>query len=49
MGDRIMEKKIYEKPTIEIVKLQQQYMILAGSNQGVNDELQDDPPVIIGW
>ena len=32
-----MEKKIYEKPTMEIVKLQQQYMILAGS-QGVNDD-----------
>ena len=43
-----MKKKIYEKPTIEIVKLQQQYMILAGSNQGVNDELQSEE-VIIGW
>jgi len=36
-----MKKKIYEKPTMEIVKLQQQYMILAGS-QGVNDDLQNE-------
>ena len=38
-----MEKKIYEKPTMEIVKLQQQNMILAGSTQGLNDELQNEP------
>lgn len=42
-----MEKKIYEKPTMEIVKLQQQYMILAGS-QGVNDDLQNEQ-VNEGW
>ena len=42
-----MEKKIYEKPTMEIVKLQQQYMILAGS-QGGNDDLQNEP-VNEGW
>lgn len=42
-----MEKKIYEKPTMEIVKLQQQYMILAGS-QGVNDDLQNED-VNEGW
>lgn len=43
-----MEKKIYMKPTMEIVKLQQQNMILAGSTQGLNDELQSEE-VIIGW
>ena len=42
-----MKKKIYMKPTMEIVKLQQQYMILAGS-QGVNDDLQNEP-VNEGW
>lgn len=43
-----MKKKIYEKPTMEIVKLQHQHMILAGSTQGLNDELQSEE-VILGW
>ena len=43
-----MEKKIYMKPTMEIVKLQQQNMILAGSTQGLNDDLQNEP-VNEGW
>lgn len=42
-----MKKKIYIIPTTQVVKLQQQYMILAGS-QGMNEELQDET-VIVGW
>ena len=41
-------RKIYEKPTMEIVKLQQPQQILAGSNYGVNDNLQGDI-VEEGW
>ena len=43
MEDRTMQKKKYEKPTMEIVKLQQQCMILAGSVDayGMNTGLQE--------
>jgi hypothetical protein len=34
-------RKIYIKPETEVVKLQQQCMILAGSTEGLNDELQN--------
>ncbi len=44
----MMKKKIYEKPTMEVVKLQQQCMILAGSTKGLNDTLQEEE-VIVGW
>lgn len=39
----MMKKKIYEKPTMEIVKLQQPQQILAGSvdSNGMNEELQE--------
>lgn len=43
-----MKKKIYEKPTMEVVKLQQQCMILAGSTEGLNEELQNEI-VNEGW
>ncbi|MBR2243845.1 MAG: hypothetical protein IJ888_03805 [Prevotella sp.] len=45
-------KKIYEKPSMETVKLQQQYAILTGSPDiyGLNNQLQEEePPIIIGW
>ena len=41
-------KKIYVKPTVEVVKLQQSQQLLAGSNYGVNEGLQDIP-VDDGW
>ncbi len=47
-----MKKKIYEKPTMETVKLQQQYAILTGSPDiyGINNLLQEEePPITIGW
>ena len=37
-----MVKKEYLKPEMEVVKIQQQSQILAGSNFGVNDTLQDE-------
>ena len=42
MEDTIMTKKEYLKPEMEVVKIQQQCQILAGSTQGVNDTLQDE-------
>ena len=35
-----MKKKIYEKPDMQVVEIQQQYHLLAGSE--VNDSLQDE-------
>ncbi len=35
-----MIKKEYMKPEMEVVKIQQQCQILAGSNEGLNDNLQ---------
>ena len=45
-----MTKKEYMKPEIEVVKIQQQCQILAGSvdANGINDELLDET-VDIGW
>ena len=43
-----MIKKEYLKPEMEVVMLQQQCQILAGSTQGLNDELQDEE-VDAGW
>ena len=43
-----MIKKEYLKPEIEVVMIQQQSQILAGSQQGLNDNLQDEE-VIEGW
>ena len=43
-----MTKKEYLKPEMEVVMLEQQCQILAGSTQGLNDELQGDE-VEIGW
>ncbi len=37
-----MIKKEYMKPTLKVVKIQQQSQILAGSNFGVNDTLQGE-------
>lgn len=36
-----MSKKEYMKPSMEVVKLQQQSQILAGSQEGMNTQLQD--------
>ena len=43
-----MIKKEYMKPTMQVVELQHKCQILAGSTQGLNDELQGDE-VEIGW
>jgi hypothetical protein len=43
-----MIKKEYMKPEMEVVKIQQQCQILAGSNEGLNDNLQPDE-VPDGW
>lgn len=43
-----MTKKEYMKPEMEVVMLEQQCQILAGSTQGLNDELQGDE-VETGW
>ena len=43
-----MTKKEYMKPEMEVVELQHKCQILAGSTQGLNDELQGDE-VVIGW
>ena len=43
-----MTKKEYMKPEIEVVKIQQQSQILAGSQQGLNDNLNPDL-VDDGW
>ena len=45
-----MIKKEYMKPTMQVVKIQQQCQILAGSvdANGINDELLDET-VDIGW
>ena len=43
-----MIKKEYLKPEIEVVMIQQQNQILAGSQQGLNDNLQGDE-VETGW
>lgn len=37
-----MSKKEYMKPSMEVVKLQQQSQILAGSSYGMKTELSDD-------
>lgn len=44
--------KKYVRPTIEIVKLQNEGQLLAGSTNGLNDHLQDTPEdeqVEEGW
>ena len=41
-----MKKKIYEKPTMQVVKLQHQCQILVGSNFGANNVSNSDG---IGW
>ena len=46
-----MKKKIYEKPTMEIVKLQQQCQLLAGSDLSMimfedPTDIIDDPTLI---
>jgi hypothetical protein len=43
-----MTKKEYMKPEMEVVMLEQQCQILAGSTLGLNDELQGDE-VETGW
>ena len=35
-------KKEYMKPEMAVVEIQQQCLILAGSTQGLNDELQSE-------
>ena len=46
-----MTKKEYMKPEIEVVKIQQQCQILAGSvdANGMNKTLIEDEEVIEGW
>lgn len=45
-----MIKKEYLKPEMEVVKIQQQSQILAGSvdSNGMNTSLQEEE-VIVGW
>lgn len=49
-----MTKKTYMKPSVEVVKLQDECQILAGSDQyGVNNQLQtpdnENDWVEVGW
>ncbi len=44
-----MKKKDYMKPEMEVVMIHQQCQILAGSTQGMNDELQYEEEVDEGW
>ena len=37
-----MKKKEYMTPEMEVMELKQQCLILAGSTQGLNDELQSE-------
>ena len=48
MEDTTMKKKEYMKPEMQVVKIQQQCQILAGSTQGLNDNLQNEE-VTDGW
>ena len=41
-------KKEYMKPELEVVELKNQCQILAGSQQGLNDNLQNEE-VTEGW
>ena len=43
-----MTQKQYMMPSVKVVELQQKFQILAGSNHGLNDELQVDE-VDEGW
>jgi hypothetical protein len=43
-----MKKKEYIIPKIEVVKIQQHSQLLAGSQYGLNDNLQGQP-VADGW
>ena len=43
-----MTKKEYMKPEMEVVMIQQHNQILAGSQQGLNDNLQNED-VDDGW
>ena len=40
-----MSKKTYMKPTMKVVELKQRTMILAGSNEDVNQNLQNEEEV----
>ena len=40
-----MSKKAYMKPTMKVVELKQRTMILAGSNEDVNLNLQNEEEV----
>ena len=48
MEGTTMIKKDYMKPAIEVVKIHQQCQILAGSQEGLNDNLQPGT-VPDGW
>ena len=37
-----MSKKAYMKPTMKVVELKQRTMILAGSNEEMNQNLQEE-------
>ena len=43
-----MTKKEYMKPSVKVMKIQQQCQMLAGSPYGINDELQSET-VTEGW
>ena len=43
-----MTKKEYMKPSVKVMKLQQNCQILAGSAYGINDGLQNEE-VTEGW
>ena len=44
-----MTKKEYMKPATNVVKIQQQSQILAGSSYGMKTELQEDSEVEDAW
>ena len=48
MEDVTMTKKEYMKPAIQVVQITKSAPLLAGSSQGINDQLQNET-VDYGW
>lgn len=44
-----MTKKAYMKPTMNVVKIQQQHVICASENYGMNTKLQSTETVGSAW
>jgi hypothetical protein len=48
MEDTTMKKQEYMKPEMQVVEITQSAPLLAGSSNGLNDQLQDET-VEYGW